>query len=130
MLVSLTAPTRDKLVKILDLTSSDVEGEALAALSAARRLLTANGLTWTDVICAPPPSPAEEPDDTDEPADEGAGASIPDAIDYCLSHGAQVLTDWERQFLLSLRTYKTISDKQHTILCRVFAKCQAANPGN
>jgi hypothetical protein len=128
VLVTLTAPTRDKLVKILDLTGSDVEGEALAALTAARRILTANGLTWSDVI-APPSSPEpEEQDDADDTddADDSAGVSIPDAIDYCLSFDPPALTDWERSFLLSLRGFETISDKQYTILCRIVAKCQAA----
>jgi hypothetical protein len=42
-----------KLIKILNLTSSDIDGECLNAIRMANKLLKANNLRWEDLISAP-----------------------------------------------------------------------------
>ncbi len=41
---------KDRLAKLLSMTSSDHDGEALAAIRKANQLLRANGTTWSDVL--------------------------------------------------------------------------------
>ena len=43
----------EKLIKILGMTGSAHDGEALAALRMAQKLMAANGKTWKDLIGAP-----------------------------------------------------------------------------
>jgi hypothetical protein len=43
----------EKLIKILGMTGSAHDGEALSALRMAQRLMAANGKTWKDLIGAP-----------------------------------------------------------------------------
>lgn len=45
---------RAKLVKVLALTTSDVDGEALAALRAANKMLAADNMTWADLLTERP----------------------------------------------------------------------------
>lgn len=45
---------REKLIKVLALTSSDVDGEALAAIRTANKILAAEGTTWGDLLKEPP----------------------------------------------------------------------------
>lgn len=42
--------TRDRLVKLLARTTSEHDGEALAAARKANQILLRHGLTWTDVV--------------------------------------------------------------------------------
>lgn len=44
---------RAKLTKLLAMTTSDSDGEALNALRLANRMLTAEKLTWEEVLSAP-----------------------------------------------------------------------------
>ncbi len=124
-LVPLSASTRDKLAKVLSLTDSEIEAEALAAVMAARRIMTANCLTWSEILAPPLLSPDED-DETDDDADEPVTLSVAEAVDYCLDRSA-ALTAWERQFLVSLRGFERISERQHETLCRILAKCHAAD---
>ena len=43
----------DRFIKILGMTGSSHDGEALAALRMAQKLMSANGKTWKDLIGAP-----------------------------------------------------------------------------
>ena len=45
----------DRLIKILGMTGSTHDGEALSALRMAQKLMAANGKTWKDLIGAPQP---------------------------------------------------------------------------
>jgi hypothetical protein len=51
----------DKLTKILGLLGSDHPGERDAAAQAANKLVRERGLTWGDVIAAPPTLPTHYP---------------------------------------------------------------------
>jgi hypothetical protein len=44
----------EKLIKILGMTGSTHDGEALSALRMAQRLMAANGKTWKDLVTAQP----------------------------------------------------------------------------
>jgi hypothetical protein len=43
----------DKLIKILSLTSSDNDAEALSAIRMANSLIKSKGLTWEEIIARP-----------------------------------------------------------------------------
>lgn len=45
---------RDRLVKILGLTTSSNDGEALSALRKANEIIKGENLTWSDVLAAAP----------------------------------------------------------------------------
>ena len=50
--------TRDRLVNLLALTTSEHDGEALAAARKANQLLARHGLTWADVVSIRTPDPS------------------------------------------------------------------------
>jgi hypothetical protein len=108
---------RDQLVKILGLTGSQYDGEALAAARKAHGILTAAGLSWDTVIA---------PADADHHPDDGDMASTDAEISWCLDHGDGVLTAWDRQFLVSLQSFSRHSEKQKAVLDRIGRKCRAA----
>ncbi len=49
----------DKLTKLLALTASDIDGEALAAIRAANRLLSRNKIRW-EAVLAPKETPHKQ----------------------------------------------------------------------
>lgn len=58
----------DKLLKLLNMTTSDSDGEALNAIRAANRLIKANGLRWDILLMTDqPPTPARDME-TDGPS--------------------------------------------------------------
>jgi Protein of unknown function (DUF2786) len=50
--------TRDRLINLLARTTSEHDGEALAAARKANQLLVRHGLTWADVISTRTPNPS------------------------------------------------------------------------
>ena len=72
--------THDKLIKILMLTRSESDGESLAAVRMANKILAQNGLVWSqlkisllsDTTNNKPrgPPPREQPRQTEESAEE------------------------------------------------------------
>jgi hypothetical protein len=108
---------RTQLVKVLGMTGSAFDGEALSAARKAHRILTAAGLSWSDVIA--PAGADHHPTDDDT-------RTAHDDIAWCLRNGDGVLTAWDRQFLLSLQGFSRHSDKQKAVLDRIVAKCRAA----
>jgi hypothetical protein len=76
-----------RLVKLLGMTSSDYDGEAIVAMRKANDLLKAAGMTWGDII-AVEPEPATAPGTWREPSD------WVDAMMTCLTIVNAPLTDW------------------------------------
>jgi hypothetical protein len=59
MTVGLPAASRTRLAKLLALLGSDHAGERDAAEQAANRLVLKSGLTWEQVLDAPPDDSAD-----------------------------------------------------------------------
>jgi hypothetical protein len=83
------------------------DGEVLAAARTAETLRSQSGNTWYELLGA---EPGRDPHDT---------------ILRCLDH-PELLTDWELEFLLSLRGFSVPSPKQLAILERIAAKVGGA----
>jgi hypothetical protein len=88
------ALSRTKLVRVLNLLNSPVDGEALGAARAAARMLAAAGLhSFEEVIEAPVATPA--------PARPSApDTDVEEMLDGLV--GAHGLTSWEAAFVYSL----------------------------
>src|SRR5215472_3418180 len=65
--------TRDRLLNLLARTTSEHDGEALAAARKANQLLARHGLTWVDVISAARPRPPTGGSGDHTSRDEGVG---------------------------------------------------------
>lgn len=50
---------RERLIRLLRMTESDRDAEALVAIRKSNELLRAHGKTWSDVIGARPPEPVD-----------------------------------------------------------------------
>ena len=46
---------RERLIRLLRMTESDRDAEALIAIRKSNQMLKANGMSWSDVIDLPPP---------------------------------------------------------------------------
>ncbi len=55
---ALSHRNRERLARLMALTASDREHEALAALRKANGVLRAAGLTWAEALAEPPAAPA------------------------------------------------------------------------
>lgn len=101
---ALAAPAVDeqvahrKLQLIVALLDSPVEGERHAALAAASRLLAKSGRRWVDLFPTPPPT----------------GAHVRRADDLLLLD--ELLTDFERNFARSIRSFRRLSPRQALLL--------------
>jgi len=49
---------RERLIRLLRMTESDRDAEALIAIRKSNQMLKQNGMSWSDVIDLPPPSEA------------------------------------------------------------------------
>jgi|SRR6476469_9280805 len=102
--------TADMFAKLCGLFSSDHDGERASAAQKANQLIRSRGLTWRQIIFA------ADPHDTQ---------STGDFINFALAAG-DVLTDWEREFLCSIRSWsKPLTQKQSRILKVIVAKVSA-----
>ncbi|UEM08225.1 hypothetical protein JL101_036400 (plasmid) [Skermanella rosea] len=104
----------DRLAKLLGMTGSDYDGEALAAARKANALLKTAGLTWADVI----DQGAAQPTGWREPRDWR------EAVLVCLDLPGVPLSDWDRRFLHSIATRPTLSDRQAAQLDRIVSACR------
>jgi Protein of unknown function (DUF2786) len=105
--VSPSTPELDRLSKLLELTSSDYDGEALAAARAAHRFLRSLGLTWAELLGTPAaarPQPVRGPWRL--------------TIEDCLARPGSLMP-WQAKFLRSLREFPRISPKQRTVLDQI-----------
>src|ERR1051325_3531443 len=97
----------DRLVKLLGMLGSEYPGERAAAAQKASKLIAAAGLTWAELIrpkAALARAPTHNELDHIEPAKQ------------CLDRGH--LTAWETDFLISMRDYSFLSERQEAVLER------------
>jgi hypothetical protein len=103
---------RDKLAKGLGLLGSAHDGEVLSAARMANTLVRSAGVTWHQLLDPKVPVPGAELD---------VAAWKDSIVSACLSR-PDLLTDWELDFLISLRRFRQLSPKQSQILGRIFSK--------
>lgn len=114
----MTGSKRDfqKFTKLLGMVSSDQDGEALAAARKATAWLKANNLAWPDVIREPEPS---------EPV-----PAIPQHVETAkglLTHpAAEHCTPFERNFLVGILAFQSLSAKQAELLEKLSEKLENA----
>ena len=110
----LDPPTAARLTKLLGMTSSTYDNEALSAVRMANQLLKSAGLTWSDVIAHDPdPVHAEwrEPDNWRA------------AVRQCMEM-TDVLTTWDVNFLCGILYADELSPKQQRQLARIMSTCR------
>jgi hypothetical protein len=126
---ALAPKAAEKLAKIAGLLASDQPGEVVAAAAAGTRSLRAAGLTWQDALApgalaAPPPRAAPRTKRRTKSKSAPAGDWIND-VAACQAR-PDLMTAWERQFLLSLTGFTTLSPKQAAVLARLRERVRVA----
>ena len=123
---------RRRLVLVIRLLDSPHDGEKLAAIAAAKRLLDVAGMSWADLV-EPEPEPIRRSPPPRHGADFDPGDmeqtlyEILDRDTALLERGIACLTQWERDFTESmLERWSAPSPKQSAILDRIKAKIKAA----
>jgi hypothetical protein len=106
------------LIKLLGMTGSMFDGEAVAAIRKANALLRDKGLTWADVITATTVESATQSGIWREPE------SWRDAVGICLSLDDAPLSDWDRSFLVGILRWHSLSEKQEMQLNRIIETCR------
>lgn len=106
---------RRRLAQVAALFTSPHDGERLAALAAADRILAAGGASWRDLIDA---VGNERKSDHRFDADDGetVEAEHHRVVRTLQQRGGPYLTTWERNFLRGLLAFNKLSAKQRTIL--------------
>ena len=99
----------DRLAKLCGLFSSDHDGERATAAAKADQLIRSRGLRWADIISPLPPL-----------------STTKDQIRFALGH-IDLLSLWERGFLLGVRGKETLSPKQVTVLNQIIGKIGIAS---
>lgn len=107
---------RRRLALVADRFQSPHDGERLAALDAAARILAAGGLSWRELIDGAPEA------DTDD----GEPVEAHHQIRELLIEGRYFLTPWEQRFLTGLLSFRTLSERQQRTLASITAKVEAA----
>jgi Protein of unknown function (DUF2786) len=112
---ALLAPDiRDKLAKLLGMSQSSHDGEALNAVRLANRMLAKHKLTWREALGTT---------SVTTPPEDEYWRSL---ARFCVKHGAGILSGWEMNFVLSLPGFPRISAKQAAILRRCVEKVGAS----
>ena len=112
-----------RLIAVLGRLGSDFAGERDAAALVASKMLREAGVTWADVIALPGrtadlPAPRQRRQRTAKPPWQEMAARC--------RHNSELLTAWERQFVVTIRGQTTLSRKQWAILARMSAKVTKA----
>jgi hypothetical protein len=145
--VPLDPSEQRRLTQILGMTGSAHDGEALNAVRLACRLISEAGLTWTDIVTAPPPAEIDLKRITaleesafqrgyqkglEEGAIQTGPRSWPALVEYCLNAHPRRLTPWETEFCTSFlsRGWLTPTARQQPILERIARKCGVPVPGS
>jgi hypothetical protein len=95
-------------------TDGATPGEQLAGLAGARRLLQRSGASWSELVNSRPPAYGQ-------PAARTASFPWRLLAEECLRK-SHALTDWEADFLESIRSFRRLSQKQESILARIAGK--------
>jgi hypothetical protein len=101
-----------RLSNLLGMTGSSHDGEALNAVRLANALLAKHHLTWPAVITAPT-------DATTAPPESAPDAMVPPhhiEAENILATAPGALTTFERNFLVGIFSFETLSDKQAATL--------------
>jgi hypothetical protein len=102
---------------VLGRLGSSFDPEVLVAARTAERIRRQAGLNWREILdepALPIPAPAAEHDVAADP------------VGFCLGH-VELLNDWERGFLASLRRPRDpLTEKQRRKFRCIIAKCWAA----
>lgn len=114
----------DRLLKVLGMTGSDQDGEALAALRKAQAIMSAAKVTWSDLIKAQPyaqmrEEPQGRPSDWD---DEAARLKVRRCASMILEKYPFLLNEWEKGFLSDWEQkpdHWSMSTKQRAIFVRI-----------
>lgn len=113
---------RRRLALVVARFKSPFDGERLAAIEAATRLLNAGGATWADLIDGPKQAHTD--------IGEGRAPSYYQQLAADLAREAgDVLTEWERRFLDGCATFRALSPKQVETLADIRRKVDAMNGG-
>jgi len=110
-----------RLALVTDRFGSPHDGERLAALEAAGRILAAGGVSWRELIDG---AALQADDDTDD--GEPVEAHHYHQVRELLIEGRHCLTQWERQFLTGLLSFRALSGKQQRTLEEIGRKVDAA----
>jgi hypothetical protein len=110
-----------KLAKVLNMLSSDHDGEIAAAGRRAHALVKGAGLTWGDIIS---PATLPKPDFSRPQRCWRVSMTPGDCAALCLLW-PEVLTAWEAEFCRSLVGRRRISVKQLAVLKRIATKVEA-----
>lgn len=118
-----------RLGLVLDRLESPFDGEKLAAIAAAGRILRAGGSTWRDLLAGLDGNDhASTTQRVDDDVDDGEPVAAPHfhQVRELMLEGRYVLTSWERQFLTGLLAFRSLSEKQRRTLDEIGRKVEAA----
>ena len=123
---------RDRLAKVLARFESPFDGEKLAAIEAAGRILRAGGATWRDLLAGlGSDDDAPTTSRVDDGVDDGGPVAAPQHVKTITAMlrrpGVVALSEWERGFLRGCLRFDTLSKKQADMLAEVFAKIRRAD---
>jgi len=116
--VALDPTTANRLIKLLGMTGSMFDGEAVAAIRKANALLRDKGLTWADVITATTVESVPQPGIWREPQ------CWRDAVGICLALTDAPLSAWDKAFLVGISGRKVLTEKQKCQLNRIVDMCR------
>lgn len=128
--MSLDAKTREKLTRLLMLSTSPVDGEALTAIRKAGSILAARGLSWESVmgepvihyVTEPAPRPRKPRKPEGAVVGDEAMAILNDLIDRPLSEAGRQFVD---DIMRYLGDHGYITAKQAEALQRMQARYAA-----
>jgi len=103
-----------RLAKLLAMTTSNHDGEALAAARKANAMVQKLGMSWENIIC-----PEAGQDNVVQPVSHHAEAQ------HLYQAGKGIIDAFERNFLRGIMGFKTLSGKQQATLDGIKAKVLA-----
>jgi hypothetical protein len=126
--------TLDRLAKVCGLLGSDQMGERAAAALRADTIRQQAGLSWAELFAGagrpaprqvPPPPPPPPPAPPRRPAPPPVFDPVDAEPTAIVAKCAPVLTQWEKDFLVSIATQQRYSPKQAARLKLIRDKCAA-----